>query len=148
MNTLLKTASAILLFVFLYGCEDNTREINQNNLIPASRVDFTLNSTNLENALGFEIIENRGVKGVVVYKSANGSLKAFDLACPFLSQTECKEAMDTSNLPASLNCSNCIENTTAFSLENPVQKIGDVNYELQQYRVQKIDQFQYRVSNF
>lgn len=148
MTLLLKKLILLTTILMVFACDDNTQNINQNNQVPNTRVDFTFSSPNLSNTLGFYVEENRGVKGVVVYKTASERLVAYDLACPYISQSTCSNAMNISNLPTSLNCKDCTDDDILFFLENPVNTVNGKSYELQQYKVTQIDQFQYRVSNF
>lgn len=158
-----------LAFSF-HSCYDDTYE--DNNLIPDRVFNFTKNlnlpeSQSLLIPLGYTIYRGDGFTGsnIIVYNISAGATPtdfvAYDLACPHVTIENCNQPMEIDNLPELTN--SCTSDGIYYSLESFIASItylkdsegeripipeGQTAYQMQQYKVDLVEENVIRISNF
>tara|TARA_B100000809_G_scaffold3549_1_gene3846 strand:+ start:50565 stop:51068 length:504 start_codon:yes stop_codon:yes gene_type:complete len=163
-----------IFFLFLaFGlnaCYDENYE--DNNLIPNRVFNFTKNLNLPENQgllvpFGYVIYKDQGYTGanIIVYNVGGGIVPsdfvAYDLACPHVSIDVCSRPMEITNLPELTN--SCEFDGIFYSLESYVVSAtylkdsngdrisipeGQTAYQMQEYKVDLVDENVIRISNF
>lgn len=95
----------ILLYIFssftiLVSCGKNTKDDNIPYVTVDTYVNITLNQyIKLQNPGGWAVIDNVGVRGIVVFRNIASEFKAFDLNCSYHPLDSCsKLVVDSSGL--------------------------------------------------
>ncbi|NNM23910.1 MAG: hypothetical protein HKO54_10175 [Flavobacteriaceae bacterium] len=127
--------------LLLMGCKkDDNGMINDNNpFLSTPIVNISLNLNLPEyNPLRFPgnsvIINNRGIKGVVVYNVNNNLYTAFDLSDPNHVPSNCSR-MELEGIIASCPCGN---DTNSYDIVTGQHQNDENAYPMQQYRIERI----------
>ncbi len=124
-------AVALLIFLTLMNCTDSENDNNPYLREVAVNITVYLNNPSNNNLLfaGGYVEISGGIKGIVVYRSANDVFYAFDLACPNSPPGDCsKMTVDGLNMICS-----CDDTKYALPLGGAPQNGG--KYGAKEYKV-------------
>lgn len=136
MKTIL---TCLLLLIALSGCKkDDNNPVNNNNpFLNPPIVDISLNLNLPEyNSLKFPgnsvLINNRGIKGIVVYNLNNNLYTAFDLSDPNHVPNGCSR-MEIEGIVATCPCAN-EDGMNSYDIVTGQHQNDENAYPMQQYR--------------
>ncbi|TXC78815.1 Rieske (2Fe-2S) protein [Luteibaculum oceani] len=126
-SSFLTIYSSILLFLFLLACKKE-----ENNFIPVPAVDFTVNINNPQyinlKSTGGWVYVSGGSKGIILYRSSEENINAFDRHATYQPDNNCRVMVDSSDIAAIDTCSN---SRYLLSSGNPIS--GPATLPLYQY---------------
>ena len=132
---------AVVCLVFVLGCKkDDNNTLNDNNpFLTTPIVNISLNLNLPEyNPLRFPgnsvLINNRGIKGIVVYNVNNTLYTAFDLSDPNHVPNSCSR-MEIEGIIASCPCET---DTNSYDIVTGQHQNDENAYPMQQYRSERL----------
>lgn len=130
----MKNTFFLIIFLGLFSCSDDN--VDSNKFLPNVPVNFSVNLNLTEGinitTYGFNIFENQGIKGVIIFFDGL-NYRAFDLACPHISLQECSRLnYNAQDVTMSCGCDN-----EKFSIIDGAPQNPDIQYAARQYIVTK-----------